>query len=273
MMLGHPPAAALAPLVMGYWFIRDLEGTYEGRPIRTTPHAAAVLTVHFGRPCTSEFAAGAPRASLLGIQSRPRNWGSGEGCSFVMVMLRPAGLARLFPATGPDVSDNLLDLGAVLGDGAARRLGEDLASAWEPHRVVKRLDAWLLHRLAATRTPVELERLSRACDALLRTTRVDAAASAADVSRRQLERWFQAHVGQSPKGLLMLHRVQASLHATQTGTGDPLDGFSDQAHRIRTWRRYLGMTPGQYSRSSMSMMAEHFAHDRNAAPEGLAHFF
>lgn len=98
--LALPPHPVLASLVLGYWFIEDLEGSYEGNPIRTTPHTAAVLTLNFGRPCQSEFSAGAPRASLLGVQSRPRVWHSGEGCSFVMVMLRPPGLARLFPATG-----------------------------------------------------------------------------------------------------------------------------------------------------------------------------
>ncbi|WP_224248131.1 helix-turn-helix domain-containing protein [Hyalangium gracile] len=272
LLLGIPPTPALAPWVMGYWFIEDLDGVYAGQPIRTTPHAAAVLTINFGRPCTGEFAVGGPQASLLGIQSQPRSWTSGEGCSFVMVMLRAHGLARLFPRTGLAASDNQLELGSVLGDGVARRLREDLSGAWEPHLVAARLDQWLLHRLAAIRPSTEVERLSRACEALLRTTRVDAAASAAAVSRRQLERWFQSYVGHSPKRLVTLQRIQTSLHAAQTGTGDPLDGYSDQAHRIRSWRQYLGVTPGQYARSAMSPMAAHFTRDPNAAPEGLAHF-
>ncbi|NTX33883.1 MULTISPECIES: helix-turn-helix domain-containing protein [unclassified Myxococcus] len=271
--LALPPHAALSPLVMGYWFIEDLEGSYEGKPIRTTPHAGAVLTLNFGRPCASEFAAGAPRASLLGIQSHPRNWSSGEGCSFVMVMLRPPGLARLFPALGKDSRDDMLELGGVLGDGAARRLCDDLAAAWAPRRVAARLDDWLLRRLSASRALVGVSQLGHAWATLLRTSRVDEAAREVSVSRRQLERWFSLYAGHTPKQLLGLDRIQSSLHAAQTGKGDPLQGFSDQAHQIRQWRRHLGMTPGRYSRASKSILAEYFAQARDAAPEGLAHFF
>jgi hypothetical protein len=40
LLLGLPPTPALAPWVMGYWFIEDLEGVYAGQPIRTTPHSS-----------------------------------------------------------------------------------------------------------------------------------------------------------------------------------------------------------------------------------------
>lgn len=272
--LALPPHPVLASLVLGYWFIEDLEGSYEGNPIRTTPHTAAVLTLNFGRPCQSEFSAGAPRASLLGVQSRPRVWHSGEGCSFVMVMLRPPGLARLFPATGEESRDELIELGGLLGDGPSRKLREDVSAMWEPRRVARRLDAWLLQRADATRgMEGEFERLGWAWTSLSGASRVDEAARAAGVSVRQLERWFQVHVGCSPKELQGLERVQASFRAAQTGHGDPLQGFSDQAHQIRQWRRYLGMTPGRYARTSSSMLAEFFAQARDAAPEGLSHFF
>lgn len=264
--LALPPCDALVPLVAGYWFIEDLAGARGDEPIRTAPHAAAVLTVNFGRPNRSEFAAGAPRASLLGIQSRPRLWRSDGDCYFVMAMLRPTGLARLFPAAGAAARDDLLDLGAVLGDGPADRLRGDLTGAWEPQRVARRLDAWLLERMAATPPPPEFERFAAAWGVLARTGRVAAAAKAAEVSPRQLERWFRSHAGHGPKQLAGLDRLQASLRALQTGRGDPLDGFSDQAHLIRSWRRHLGTTPGRYARGMPSPMADFFAQD------GLAHF-
>ncbi|MBN8232308.1 AraC family transcriptional regulator [Corallococcus macrosporus] len=271
--LKQAPAAPLSPFVLGYWFIQDLKGAYSGRPIQTSPSPAAVLTLNFGRPCSSDFAAGAPRASLLGVQSRRRVWRSGEGCAFVMVMLKPAGLARLFPASGRSTGDDLLELGAVLGDGQTRRLLEDLSAAWEPHQVTPRLDAWLLQRLSMTKPLPETERLARAWEVLRRTSRVDAAARAVDVSTRQLERGFQEHVGHSPRQLLALERIHSSLLAAQTGQGDPLQGFSDQAHRIRTWRRYLGLTPGRLDRATRSMMADYFNPSREGSPAAaLAHF-
>ncbi|MFP2928555.1 helix-turn-helix domain-containing protein [Pyxidicoccus sp. 3LG] len=271
LFLKLPPAAALRSLVMGYWFIEDLPGAYEGQPIHTTPHPGAVLTINFGRPCTADFAAGAPRASLLGVQSRSRTWHSGPDCYFVMVMLRPTGLARLFPSSGAALGDDMLELGAFLGDGVTRRLSDALYEAWAPRDIAGRLDAWLLRRVEETRPPSEIARFSRAWDTLRHTGRVEAAAEAAGVSMRQLERWFQAHVGHGPKRLLGLDRVHASLQSAQTGQGDPLEGFSDQSHQIRSWRRHLGMTPGQYARASSSILAGYF-NPRRATAEGLAHF-
>ncbi|PTL79870.1 AraC family transcriptional regulator [Vitiosangium sp. GDMCC 1.1324] len=272
MFLALPPAPALASLALGYWFVQDLEGAHAGRPIRTSPHPAAVLTLHIGRPNVSESGAAVPKASLLGLQSGVRSWFSGPDSYLVMVMLTPPGLAHLFPATGPESADRLLDLSALVGGRAVDALMRDLAGAWAPRRIAARLERWLLGRLEATKPPAELARFSAACDTLRQGARIDDAARVAEVSPRQLERWFQTHLGVGPKRLLGLQRVQASLHAVQTGRSDPLEGFSDQAHQVRTWRRHLGVTPGQYARSSASELAAYFTRDPNAGPEGFTHY-
>ncbi|BAC88489.1 helix-turn-helix domain-containing protein [Gloeobacter violaceus] len=266
------PHPALAPFVTGYWFVEDLADANQGRPIRTTPHANAVLTVHFGRPNADESGVAVPMVSLLGVQSRARTWHSGEGCYFVMVMLSVPGLARLFPQTGTDSRNNWLDVGALLGGRVTNYLSDDLIGAWQPDRVTRRLDAWLLGRLASRGPVAEFERFEGAWRTLRRTARIDAASAAVGVSPRQLERWFQLHIGQSPKQLICQERVIASLHATQTGTGDPLAGFSDQAHQIRSWRRYLGTTPGHYTQTPTSEIAQHFSGDSHFASVGLAHY-
>ena len=265
-----PPNPALALLVTSYWFVEDLADLNCGRPIHTAPHVHAVLTVHLGRPNIDERAVSVPRVSLLGVQSRGRTWGSLGDCCFVMVMLNLAGLVRLFPHTGPDSEDRLNDLGAILGDRAAGQLGDDLAAAGTPHRIAERLDAWLLGRLAAAEPVSEFGRFSTAWRALQRTGQIGAAAQAAEVSPRQLERWFRAHVGRTPKDLVCQERVMMSLHAAQTGAGDALVGFSDQAHQIRSWRRYLGETPGRYTWRSAAELAG--LHQRAVAAAGFAFY-
>jgi hypothetical protein len=64
------------------------------------------------------------------------------------------------------------------------------------------------------------------------------------MNRRQLHRLFHRHLGIGPKLLADLERLHSSLRGVQTRYGDPLAGFSDQAHQIRNWRRRLGVTPG-----------------------------
>ncbi|UFP93389.1 helix-turn-helix domain-containing protein [Gloeobacter morelensis] len=264
-----PPHPALARFVAGYWFVEDLDDANQGRPIHTAPHTHAVLTVHFGRPNTDESGVAVPRVSLLGVQSRARTWHS-DGCYFVMVMLNVPGFARLFPHTGADSRDNLLDVEALLGARATRFLSGDLIGVWGPENVARRLDAWFLGRLASREPPSRFERFEAAWRTLRGDARIDAAAAAAGVSPRQLERWFDRHIGHSPKQLLCQERVIASLQATQTGSGDPLAGFSDQAHQIRSWKRYLGRTPGHYSRMPAREIARHFSSDSRFASAGLA---
>ena len=87
---------------------------------------------------------------------------------------------------------------------------------------------------------------------------VEHAARHAEVTRRQLHRWFCQHLGVGPKQLMDLERFQASLQAVQREQGDPVAGYSDQAHQIRAWRRRLGETPGLYARRPRSPMAAYF---------------
>jgi AraC-like DNA-binding protein len=78
------------------------------------------------------------------------------------------------------------------------------------------------------------------------------------VTRRHLSRLVTEYLGIGPKALPDLHRLGRSLRAVQAGTGDGAEGFSDQAHQIREWRRRLGKTPGRYSVEGRSKLAEAF---------------
>jgi AraC-like DNA-binding protein len=214
-----------------------------------------VLTINIGRPNLDAFGAMVPRASLLGIQTHARDWVSGPDTYFVMVLLTVRGLVHLFPCTGADTIDSVLDLGSLIGDRQGRGIVEDVALAWHPRLIAAQLDNWLSRRLQATKPPVEAVPFAAACEMLKRDGRVCAVAAEVGISRRQLQRWSQAHIGLGPKELADLERLQASVNSVQTGRGDPIAGFSDQAHQIRTWRRRLGITPGSYKQSPLSIMA------------------
>ncbi|MCW6512437.1 AraC family transcriptional regulator [Lichenifustis flavocetrariae] len=246
MLLVLPPAPELAALVQAYWFVEDRPGAYEGLPIRTSPIPFAVLSVNMGRPNASEDGSLIPRVSLLGLQSRHRTWRSWSDTYFVMAMLTVPGIVRLFGNTGLDAAEALLELGAVTGDALATSLASDIDAASAPQAIATRLDRWLTARLSCTAAVPESRRIVAAHDVLRRGGSVQAAAEVACTDRRQLHRWFRRHLGMGPKDLADLERLHASLRSVQAGRGDPVAGFSDQAHQIRSWRRRLGVTPGAY---------------------------
>lgn len=264
MFLSLPPAPELSALVQGYWFVEDLPGEHEGRPIRTSPIPLAVLSVNIGRPNATQDGTLVPGASLLGLQSRVRSWRSWSGTYFVMAMLTVRGLVRLFPHIGVDSADRLLDLGAILGDAGARALASDVDADPRPRRIAVLLDRWLGCRLRSTLPVREAARIAAAHAALRGGATVEAVARDMRVDRRQLHRWFRRHLGVGPKGLAELERLHSSLRAVQSGDGDPVAGFSDQAHQIRHWRRRLDVTPGAYAVAARSPMADYFGADGGA---------
>ncbi|HEY0136910.1 MAG TPA: hypothetical protein VGB85_22665, partial [Nannocystis sp.] len=220
MFLVRSPAPALAPFVAGYWFVEDIAGAHEGLPIRTSPHPGAVLSVNIGRPNAVEGGPLVPGASLLGVQTAARGWRSWSDTYFVMAMLTVRGLARLFPHTGPGSADALLDLGAMIGDAASHALAADVGAAWRPGAIAGQLDRWLLARLATVEPAPGLARFAAAAEVLRAGGTVEHAARHAEVTRRQLHRWFCQHIGVGPKQLMDLERFQASLQAVQREQGD-----------------------------------------------------
>ena len=78
---------------------------------------------------------------------------------------------------------------------------------------------------------------------------VDQLAIASGYGRRQLERLFQSHVGVSPKQLCRIVRFQTALAHTENcpkpdwAAVAQATGYCDQAHLIRDFRQFSGMTP------------------------------
>lgn len=251
----HRPSPPLRPYVRGYWRVRDVVGAHRGRPIDTAPRPGAVLTVNIGLPNRSSDGALTPKVSLLGIQTQARSWRSDVDTDFLMALLTPLGLARLFPCCASDLANALIDLGSVVGDGAGRHL---LATASaRPDTAATSLDEWFLARLTVCGPTRSIALFDAASRELARTSRVSIVAGTLGITRRHLSRLVNEHIGIGPKELSDLYRLDRSLKAVQAGY-DGGAGFSDQAHQIREWRRRLRTTPGRYARDGRSALAAAF---------------
>lgn len=266
-----PPDRCLAALVQGYWFVEDLPGEHAGSNIRTCPVPYAVLSVNLGRPNAEENGQLVPGVSLLGLQSQNRVWRSWSDTYFVMVMLTMPGLVRLFPHAGPFSANRLLELGAITGDAPAISLKNNVGSAFEPRRVAEVLDQWLRSRLGNSQAVPESKQMAIALHALQRGETVETAAKLAGTDRRRLNRLFRRHLGIGPKEFASLERLHSSLQSVQAGLGDSANGYSDQAHQIRSWRQRLGVTPGAYSRAARTQLTEHFGTKNPLS--GIAFYF
>lgn len=253
------PHHQLRPYVLSYRIVEDKLGEFAGTPIWTCPEPIGVLSANFGNPSYHESGEIHPKIGLLGVQTRTRKWISQPETSFVMAILTVAGMMTLFPDIGQDSADNLLDVAGLWGE---RRAGE----FWRclPHKlrlddVKSALDGWLLNLLSAAPVSVRKRRL-QLHQALTSNKRIEKACEQLGITPRTLQRDFQRHLGVSPKQVMNLHRLQRSVRANvETVSQSPMQEFSDQAHEIRAWRRYLSRTPSRYCTENRSALAKAFA--------------
>lgn len=191
--------------------------------------------------------------TLAGIRTSRALMRCIDGYYALLMPLTIAGALRLFPGLG-EAANTRFDFGGVVGDRLSRVLYGSAVTAWEPRRIAAVLDNWITERLQTVTEPREIRRFLAAYARLSRGEDLAAAASYVDVSSRQLERWFDTHLGIGPKRLTRLERLHRSLQAIRAG-GDPLQGYSDQSHQIRDFQTYLQLTPGQYKRESARLLA------------------
>ncbi|MEM0981568.1 MAG: helix-turn-helix domain-containing protein [Cyanobacteria bacterium P01_H01_bin.58] len=253
------PYPHLRPYVLSYRIVEDIPGDFAGTPIWTCPEPIGVLSANFGKRSFHESGAIHPKVGLLGVQTRTRQWLSQPETSFVMAILTIPGMMTLFPAIGQDSANNLLDVAGLWGERRADQFWRCLPHKLEHDDVKSAMDGWLLAFLGTA--PISTrQRCLQLHQALRSNQRIDTACEQLGITTRTLQREFQRHLGISPKQVMNLYRLQRSVTANVAAVSQsPMQEFADQAHAIRTWRRYLSRTPARYGTEDRSVLAQAFA--------------
>ncbi|MEO1094862.1 MAG: helix-turn-helix domain-containing protein [Cyanobacteria bacterium J06638_28] len=253
------PHPYLRPYVLSYRIIEDIAGDFVGQPIWTCPEPIGVLSANFGKRSFHESGKIHPKVGLLGVQTHARQWLSQPETSFVMAILTVPGMMTLFPAIGQDSADNLLDVAGLWGERRADEFWRCLPHELECDDVKSAMDGWFLTFLSTA--PISMsQRCLQLHQALTSNQRIDTACGQLGITPRTLQREFQRHLGVSPKQVMNLYRLQRSVKANMaTVSQSPMQEFADQAHTIRTWRRYLSRTPARYGTEERSVLAKAFA--------------
>jgi AraC-like DNA-binding protein len=187
----------------------------------------------------------------------------------------PLGWARFVTASAADYADRISDA-AQEPAWAALAPVYDLAFAdrAEPQTVAQRLEHHFSGLLAASQPGEDEERI-RTTHRLLIDEEIGAVSDLSDhlgYSSRTLERFCLKAFGFPPKLLLRRQRFTRSLAQflldpgrTWTSTLD--DHYVDQAHFVRDFRRFMGMSPSAYGQTPHPMLAA-TARARDAAVGG-----
>jgi AraC-like DNA-binding protein len=177
-----------------------------------------------------------------------------EETSIIGVHFKPGGAFPLLGFPASEFANTHVDLRAVWGPSAVE-LRERLCALSRPKQKILLLERALLTRLVDR--PVRHGAVGHALDLLTRTggqAMVRQVASALDLSQRRLIEVFNNEVGLRPKQFGRVQRFQCVLAQTRNAAkGDWAQlaadcGYFDQAHLIRDFVEFSGVTPADYQR-------------------------
>jgi len=166
------------------------------------------------------------------------------------VHFRPGGTWRLLGMPAHELGDARVGLRELLGQESDRIL-ERLMSEPGAERKLRLLERLLCARRLKSLHPTvawAASQIARYPD----TAQVGLLAEEAGLSARRFSEVFAREVGVNPKGDIRLKRFQSALLRIHAAS-DPdwcelaaLAGYADQAHLIRDFREFSGMTPSAY---------------------------
>lgn len=257
-------APALEGSIDGYADYRQRTGGFTTR--RELPHAGGVLIFNLGAPIAITggdgrvLRLGPGEAFVAGAHLRPALSHSGGAQAGVHVHLPLATLRRLLGVPMSELVDRTVALEALLG-AEARDVGARLAECRDREARAAVLDEALAHLLARA-APLDV-RQRRGLAALRARPDLDVAEIAREVgwSCKHFRERIQDAVGVGPRCYRRLLRFQSLTAAiaqagAQAGAAPgaapgwaelALDaGYCDQAHMIREFREFSGLTPGSY---------------------------
>jgi methylphosphotriester-DNA--protein-cysteine methyltransferase len=191
-------------------------------------------------------------AILQGPTTAPTHYSANTRLRLFGIGLLPLGWAELIGLSADELADNATDLGGVLPPALVTNLMDALASASTNAGRCKVVTDFLQARLAANRHAACW--FTRLADEWLTASpnpQLDALVAASGMSSRSVERLTNRIYGTSPK--LLARKYRALSAAVRLGMGDAQgwsdaagDAFYDQAHLIREFSAFTGLTPARF---------------------------
>jgi AraC-like DNA-binding protein len=257
----HAPAAALRGTVTSYYLVRVTgPGVVEDQLFPEWPNFRVILSGEWRAKFPGADWAPVPEAGVTGALERAIRIQGSEGL-LIGIGLMPQGWPRLVGVDASGFANCMRPLADAIGP-VAGELQARLADAAAKDEAA--IYAVLDETLAGLLRPAPEADLVRAAHATLQDPAVRTVsdwAEAMDLSSRQLQRISLKVFGVSPKRLLRRQRVLRTLaamveapHGTWTQFLD--DQYVDQAHFIREFRHYMGVSPKAFLARPSSFMAE-----------------
>lgn len=201
-----------------------------------------------------------PKVEVLGQLTVPTRLTVTRGTSVLIARIYPFANALFFPNSISDFTNDSVDLYGVFS-GSANELYDRVMHTHSIYSKVKALDNFFLQQLKKNERCLEkTELIARLCDSIVTASAFDIQrlSGSFGLSERYIQKLFEAVVGLSPRVFFNTQRFNRSLDLIRSSNLDLTSiaydcGYYDQAHFIKEFRRFTGITPSEARPLSVSV--------------------
>lgn len=247
------PSPALAGLVKCYWSLEgnELPGTQQ----RVFPDGCMELVFHYGDLFTRYHSDGSsvyqPRSFVHGQLTQFIEIGGNGVVGVFSIRFHPGGLKPFISLSADEINDASINIMEIWGNDG-RELEDRMLHAGNNEERLRIVERFLLQKLRPATVNKLVDQCVAAIDLKNGNINIDDLSLRLNTSRRHLERQFVEATGLNPKQYARIARLQSVLSLAEqkkysTLTALAYDGgFYDQAHFIKDFRAFTGLSPKQY---------------------------
>jgi AraC-like DNA-binding protein len=260
----YTPVPELQPFVKCLW---TLEGPGANLPERQRiiPDGCMEMIFHYGDPYRQYLGDGSftlqPKSFIYGqitdfLEIEPTG-----ASGIIAARFHPEGLIPFLNRSVSSLENRAVDLEELFGK-EGKETEQKVMAATDTKTRIELIQSFLLSRLA---DPQTIDSITKACVEVIFQTQgqldIITVANKIKISRRNMERKFLSAVGISPKQLSKLVRLQTALKMLEQDKFSTLtslaheNGYYDQAHFIRDFREFTGMSPKSFFNGSLKISA------------------
>jgi AraC-like DNA-binding protein len=266
----HPPSAELQQFVKCFWTLEDEPVTDPVRQ-RVLPDGCMEMIFHYGDLYKQYFEDGSsivqPRSFIFGQITKYIEIAPTGVSGIVSARFLPDGVLPFVTRPVSELENKAVSLTDLFGE-AGTALEEKVISAPNNLQRIVLIENFLLSRLS---DPATIDNITKHCVNVIIESRgqvgVVELAGKLKINRRNMERKFMSAIGMSPKQLSRVVRLQATLkmlEQKQFGSLTSLayeNGYYDQAHFIKDFKEFTGMSPKLFFADNLKLSALFVAAD------------
>ncbi|MBY0435795.1 MAG: helix-turn-helix domain-containing protein [Cyclobacteriaceae bacterium] len=264
------PSPDLNTLIKCYW---TLESPKEESPQRQTivPDGCIEMIFHYGDLYKQYIADGndivQPRCFVFGQLTKPLEIEPTGETGIFSVRFYPEGFLPFATIPIKEMENKAVSLEKLFGtDGL--KIEQSVLNATSTSERINLIETFLLNRLASVEA---IDKIIKSTIETILTANgqlsVQELSKLNNINRRQLERKFSTTIGLSPKQLSKTVRLQATLKMLISKNFTSLTGLAykgdyyDQAHFIRDFKEFTGLTPKEFYGNNFKMSSLFYGAD------------